>query len=178
MCSYLHRATNGGYHFRMAIPADSRTFMAGKREIKHSLKLKDRAAAKARIPDMTQAANALLDQAKLDRDTTGKLAPSPAKPKPAAQIERDRRRWEAEQAQADYAADTNFAADMENKRLKPIMDALTEGIEIEGSPADLARAGRLLVLQEREKADSLVAALHARYGNGQNARVGKPKSSR
>ena len=75
MCSYLHRATNGGYHFRMAIPADLRPFMAGKREIKHSLKLKDRAAAKARIPDMTQAANALLDQAKLDRDTTGKLAP-------------------------------------------------------------------------------------------------------
>ena len=67
---------------------------------------------------------------------------------------------------------------MEIKRLEPIMDALTEGIEIDGSPADLARAGRLLVLHEREEADSLVVALHARYGNGQNARVGKPKSSR
>jgi integrase len=171
MCSYLHRALNGVYYFRMGIPADLRPFMAGKREIKQSLKHKDREAAKARIPDMTKAAHALLDQAKLDRDGIGKPAPSPAMPKSAAQIERERQRWEAEQAQADYAADANFAADMEIERLEPIIDALAEGIEIEGSPADIARAGRLLVLHEREKADSLVAALHARYGNGQNARA-------
>ena len=178
MCSYLHRAPNGVYYFRMGIPADLRPFMAGKREIKHSLGLKDREAAKARIPDMTKAAHALLDQAKRDRDTARKPAPSPAKPRPAAQIERDRQRWEAEQERIDLASDASFAADMEVERLEPIMDALADGIEIEGSPADLARAGRLLVLHERENADSLVAALHARYGNGQNARVGKPKSSR
>ena len=34
MCSYLHRAPNGVYYFRMGIPADLRPFMAGKREIK------------------------------------------------------------------------------------------------------------------------------------------------
>jgi len=75
MCSYLHRAPNGVYYFRMAIPVDLRLFMAGKREIKHSLGLKDREAAKAVIPDMTKAAYALLDQAKRDRDAAAKPAP-------------------------------------------------------------------------------------------------------
>ena len=176
MYSYLHRAPNGVYYFRMGIPADLRPFMAGKREIKHSLGLKDREAAKAVIPDMTKTAHALLDQAKRDRDTARKPAPSPAKPRPAAQIELDRQRWEAEQEQIDLASDASFAADMEIERLEPIMDALADGIEIEGSPADLARAGRLLVLHERENADSLVAALHARYGNGQNARASESQN--
>lgn len=75
MCSYLHRAPNGVYYFRMGIPADLRPFMAGKREMKHSLGLKDREAAKAVIPDMTKAAYALLDQAKRDRDAAAKPAP-------------------------------------------------------------------------------------------------------
>lgn len=44
MCSYLHKAPNGVYYFRMGIPADLRPFMAGKREIKRSLGLKDREA--------------------------------------------------------------------------------------------------------------------------------------
>jgi integrase len=171
MCSYLHRAPNGVYYFRMGIPADLRPFMAGKREIKHSLKLKDREAAKAVIPDMTKAAHVLLDQAKRDKDATEKPIPSPARSKSHAQIERERQRWESEQEQIDLASDASFAADMEIEHLAPVMDALADGIEMEGSPADIARAGRLLVLHEREKADSLVAALHARYGNGQNARA-------
>jgi integrase len=173
MCSYLHRAPNGVYYFRMGIPADLRPFMSGKREIKHSLGLKDREAAKAVIPDMTKAAHGLLDQAKHDRDMAGIPAPSPAKPKPAAQIERERQRWEHEQAQADYAANANFAADMEIERLEPIMDALAEGIETDASPADVARAGRLLIVHERDKAgverEALINSLHARYG--QNARA-------
>jgi integrase len=176
MCSYLHRAPNGVYYFRMGIPADLRPFMAGKREIKRSLGLKDRDAAKAVIPDMTKAAHALLKQAERDRDTAGKPVPKPMPPKSAAQIDRDRQRWEAEQEQADYSADTNFAADMEIERLAPVMDALAGGIETDNSPAEIARAGRLLVLHEREKADSLVAALHARYGNGQNARASEDKN--
>lgn len=176
MCSYLHRAPNGVYYFRMGIPADLRPFMAGKREIKRSLGLKDRDAAKAVIPDMTKAAHALLKQAERDRDTAAKPAPKPMPAKSAAQIERDRQRWEAEQEQAEHSADESFAADMEHEALGPIMDALSEGKEADASPAEIARAGRLLVLHEREKADSLVAALHARYGNGQNARASESQN--
>jgi len=168
MCSYLHRAPNGVYYFRMGIPADLRPFMGGKREIQHSLGLKDREAAKAVIPDMTKAAHALLDNAKRRRAIAAKPAPAP---KSAAQIARDRKRWEFEQEQAELASDASFAADMEIERLEPIMDALAEGIETEGSPADIARAGRLLVLHEREKAENLVASLHSRYANRQDARA-------
>ncbi len=74
MCSYLHRAPNGVYYFRMGIPADLRPFMGGKREIQHSLGLKDREAAKAVIPDMTKAAHALLDNAKRRRAIAAKPA--------------------------------------------------------------------------------------------------------
>ena len=174
MCSYLHRASNGVYYFRMGIPADLRPFMAGKREIKRSLGLKDRDAAKAVIPDMTKTAYDLLKQAERDRDTAAKPAPKPVAPKSAAQIERDRQRWDAEQEQADYAADATFAADMEHEALGPIMDALSEGREADASPAEVARAGRLLVLHEREKAgaerEALINSLHARYGQ-------KPRAS-
>jgi len=150
--------------------------MAGKREIKRSLGLKDRDDAKAVIPDMTKAARALLKQAERDRDTAAKPAPKPMPAKSAAQIERDQQRWEAEQERVEHSAYANFAADMEIERLEPIIDALAGGIEVEGSPADIARAGRFLVLHEREKADSLVAALHARYGNGQNARASESQN--
>jgi integrase len=179
MCSYLHRAPNGVYYFRMGIPADLRPYMAGKREIKRSLGLKDRDAAKAEIPDMTKAAHALLKQAERDKavDKSGdKSAPKPMPIKSAAQIERERQRWEAEQEQAEYSADETFAAHIEIERLAPVMDALAGGIETDNSPAEIARAGRLLVLHEREKADSLVAALHAKYGNGQNARASESQN--
>ena len=53
---------NGVYQFRMGIPANLRPSMAGKREIKRSLRLKDREVAKALIPDMTKAAHKLLKQ--------------------------------------------------------------------------------------------------------------------
>ncbi len=168
MCSYLHRAPNGVYYFRMGIPADLRPFMAGKREIKRSLGLKDRDAAKAMIPDMTKTAHALLRQAERDRDAAAKPALKPMPAKSAAQIDRDRQRWEHEQEQADYAADATFAADMEHEALGPIMDALSEGREADASPAEVARAGRLLVLHERERAgaerEALINSLHARYG--------------
>lgn len=155
MCSYLHRAPNGVYYFRMGIPADLRPYMAGKREIKRSLGLKGRDAAKAVIPDYTKAAHALLKQAERDKaaDRSGSISvdkPTPAKS--AAQIERDRQMWEAEQQQAEYSADANFAADMEHEALGPVMDALSEGVEADASPAEIARAGRLLVLHERERA--------------------------
>jgi integrase len=174
MCSYLHRAPNGVYYFRMGIPADLRPFMANKREIKTSLRLKDRDAAKAVIPDMTKAAYALLKQASADRDAAAKPAAQPVAPKTIAQLDRERARWEHEQLQVELVEDANFAADMEIERLEPIMDALADGLESNASPADIARAGRLLVLHEREKADRLVGALHARYG--QNARASESEN--
>ena len=162
MCSYLHKAPNGVYYFRMGIPADLRPFMAGKREIKRSLGLKDREAAKALIPDMTKAAHALLKQAERDKAAA---VPAPiAAPKPASQIERERKGWEADQLQAELVADDLFAADIEIERLEPVMDALAAGIETDASPADVARAGKLLVGHERENAGALIASMQARYG--------------
>ncbi len=162
MCSYLHRAPNGVYYFRMGIPADLRPFMAGKREIKRSLGLKDREAAKALIPDMTKAAHALLKQAEGDKAAA---VPAPiAAPKPASQIERERKQWEADQLQAELVADDLFASDSEIEQLEPVMDALAAGIETDASPADVAIAGKLLVGHERENAGALIASMQARYG--------------
>jgi integrase len=181
----------------MGIPADLRPFMSGKREIKHSLGLKDREAAKAEIPDMTKAAHALLDKAKRDKADAAKPAPKPVAPRSAAQIERDRQRWEGEQEQIDLASDASFAADMEHEALGPVMDAMAAGIEVDASPADLVRAGQLAILDEREKAgaereallfsmlpkkvkdaraklsDVLVAGIHSRYGPNAHASKGQ-----
>lgn len=169
MCSYLHRAPNGVYYFRMGIPADLRPFMAGKREIKRSLGLKDREAAKAVIPDMTKAAHALLRQAERDRDTAAKPAAKRLPPKSAAALQRERSRWEAEQEQSDILADALFASDMEIERLSPIMDAVAAGIEPDAPVSDIVRAGKLAVEHERETAGALVASLHARYGQSARA---------
>lgn len=171
MCSYLHRAPNGVYYFRMGIPADLRPFMAGKREIKRSLGLKDRDAAKAVIPDMTKAAHALLRQAERDRDAAAKPVAKPSPPKSAAALDRERSRWEAEQEQADNLADALFASDMEIERLSPIMDAVAAGIEPEAPVSDIVRAGKLAVEHEREAAGALVASLHARYRKDARASV-------
>lgn len=76
MCSYLHKAPNGVYYFRMGMLADLRPFMGGKREIKMSLGLKDRDAAKLIIPDHTKAAHKLLDQARRDKATAERLLPN------------------------------------------------------------------------------------------------------
>ncbi|WP_349676222.1 site-specific integrase [Sphingomonas sp. UBA978] len=173
MCSYLHRAPNGVYYFRMGIPANLRPFMAGKREIKRSLGLKDRDAAKAVIPDMTKAAHALLRQAERDRDTAAKSVAKPLPPKSAAALERERSRWEAEQQHSDNLADALFASDMEIERLSPIMDAVAAGIEPDAPVSDIVRAGKLAVEHERETAGALVASLHARYGQSAHASEGQ-----
>lgn len=167
MCSYLHRAPNGVYYFRMGIPADLRAFMAGKREIKRSLGLKDREAAKALIPDMTKAAHALLKQAERDK-AAAKPVPAAAR-KSASQIEREWKRWEHDQLQAELVADDLYASDSEIERLEPVMDALAAGIEPDASPANIAKAGKLLVANERENAGALVASIQARYGKDARA---------
>lgn len=177
MCSYLHRAPNGVYYFRMGIPADLRPFMGGKREIKRSLGLKDREAAKALIPDMTKAAHALLKQAGRDRDTAAKPVTKPLPPKSAAELNRERSRWEAEQEQAELVADANFAADMEIERLEPVMDAIAAGIEPDAPLSDIVRAGKLAIQHERETAgaerEALISSLHNRYGQTGRASGGQ-----
>ncbi|KQN90537.1 hypothetical protein ASE95_13795 [Sphingomonas sp. Leaf231] len=155
----------------MGIPADLRPFMAGKREIKRSLGLKDREAAKALIPDMTKTAHALLKQAERDKSAA---KPAPAiRRKSAGQIERERRQWEYDQLQAELVADASFAADMEAEKLAPIMDALAAGSEPDAAPAEIARAARLQILAERENAEldrnALLASVVERYGK--NARA-------
>ncbi len=149
--------------------------MAGKREIKHSLGLKDPETAKAVKPDMTKAAYALLDQAKRDKATAEKPVPIPLALRSAAQIERDRQQWEHEQEQIDLASDASFAADMEIERLEPVMQAIADGIETDAAAADIARAARLQLIHERDKAaidrDALLSSLHARYGQNVRASV-------
>ena len=58
MCTYLHKVPNGVYYFRLSIPVELRPRFDGRREIKHSLRTKDRETAKKLIPDQTKAATA------------------------------------------------------------------------------------------------------------------------
>jgi hypothetical protein len=141
-----------------------------------SLRSKDRTEAKLRIPSHTVETDKLLADA--TRSLAGKPARKPKAPRSPAQIERERTRWEHEQEQADHVADELFATDMEAEALSPIMDALSAGKEPEGSLADIARAGRLLVEHERETAgadrEALINSLHARFG--QNARASESRN--
>lgn len=117
MCSYLHKAPNGVYYFRMVIPVGLRSFMGSKREIKMSLGLKDREAAKLLIPDHTKAAQALLEQAKRRKAVADAAALTPKRVKSPARIERERAQWEFDQEQTAMASDAAFAADMEIEEL-------------------------------------------------------------
>lgn len=173
MCTYLAKR-GATYYFRRAIPVELRPAFGGRAEFMVSLRSKDRAEAKLRIPAHTVETDKLLADA--TRSLAGKPAPKPKAPLSPAQIERGRTRWEAEQAQADHVADELFATDMKAEALSPIMDALSEGREPEGSLADIARAGRLLVEHEREKAGADIAALRSRYGQSARALVGQPQA--
>jgi integrase len=171
MCTYLAKR-GATYYFRRAIPVELRPAFGGRAEFMVSLRTKDRAEAKLRIPAHTVETDKMLAKAV--------RVPAAANHSPlsAAQQVQSRKQWEYEQAQADYVADELFAADMEHEALGPIMDALSDGKEPEGSLADIARAGRLLVLHEREIAgaerNAAINALHARYG--QNARASESEN--
>lgn len=175
MCTYLAKR-GSTYYFRQAIPVELRPAFGGRAEFMLSLRSKDRAEAKLRIPVHTVKTDKLLADA--TRSLAGKPAPKPVAPKSPAQIERERRQWEYEQERTNHVADELLAMDMEAEALSPIMDALSEGKEPEGSLADIARAGRLLVLHERERAgaerEALINSLHAR--SGQNARASKDQN--
>lgn len=175
MCTYLAKR-GSTYYFRRAIPVELRPAFGGRAEFMLSLRSKDRAEAKLRIPAHTVETDKLLADA--TQSLAGKPAPKPKAPPSPAQTERERTRWEAEQEQADHVADELFATDMEAEALSPIMDALSAGKEPEGSLADIARAGRLLVEHERETAganrEALINSLHARFG--QNARASESQN--
>jgi len=84
MCSYLHRAPNGRYYFRMGIPANLRPFFDGKREIKQALNTADRETAKGLIPDFTSAARLSLNEARIALGVPASSRsgePAPAVPK-------------------------------------------------------------------------------------------------
>lgn len=121
MCIHLHKAPNGVYYFRLSIPAELRPRFDGRREIKHSLRTKDRDAVKKLIPDHIKAAMALLD------DARALTAPAPL-PKPQAQIDLERARWDWEREQeALVEADADNASN-ELEELGPVMDALEAGV--------------------------------------------------
>ena len=118
MCTYLHKAPNGVYYFRMGIPVELRPRFDGKREIKFSLGTKDRDTAKRLIPDQTKAAQRQIEQA---RASTGP-APKPVPARSAARLVRDRQRWEFDQEQEAFASEAYMDADLEIAELEPVMD--------------------------------------------------------
>lgn len=148
MCTYLHKAPNGVYYFRMGIPAELRPRFDGKREIKFSLGTKDRDTAKRLIPDHTKAAQRQIEQA---RASTGP-APKPAPARSQAQLARDRQRWEFDQEQEALASEAYIDADLEIAELEPVMDALSAGQVPDAAPQDVARAAQLALAHEREMA--------------------------
>jgi integrase len=64
MCTYLVRR-GATYYFRRVIPADLRPAFKGKREFMVSLRVTNREAAKALVPDRTNETNRLLDAARV-----------------------------------------------------------------------------------------------------------------
>lgn len=153
MCSYLHKAPNGVYYFRMTVPADLRPFMGGRLEIKKSLGIKDRDTAKLVIPDHTKAAHALLDRARRDRDAANAPPVKPLPSKSRAQLEREYAQWEAEQEQFELQTQAADDLDSEIEALEPIMDALAAGKEVDAPAAEIARAAYLMLVHERDMAN-------------------------
>jgi integrase len=145
MCTYLHKAPNGVYYFRLSIPVELRPRFDGRREIKHTLRTKDRDTAKKLIPDHTKAAMALLD------DARALTAPAPL-PKSQAQTDLERARWDWEREQeALIAADADDASN-ELDELGPVMDALAAGALPFARPAQVARAAQLAISHEKQMA--------------------------
>lgn len=170
MCSHLHRAPHGTYYFRISVPAELRPFLGGKREIKKSLRLKDREAAKLLIPDHTKAAHSLFAQAQRDRDAANAPAPKSSSRKSRDQRDREQANWEGQQEQFELQAQAADDLDSELEALEPIMDALASGREVNAPAAEIARAARLTLLHEREMANieriELVSRLVPRHSIG------------
>lgn len=167
MCNYRHKAPNGVYYFRRAIPEHLRPFFDGKREIKFTLRTKDRETAKRLIPDHTKASQADLDRAQAAFDVAAQL------PKAAvsqARLDRERARWEWDQEQAELASEAAQNADDEAEELAPIMDALEAGQVPDASPQHVARAAQLAIANVRQ----IYGAELEREANKRNAAVASP----
>ncbi|WP_431470906.1 DUF6538 domain-containing protein [Sphingosinithalassobacter sp. LHW66-3] len=111
MCTYLTKR-GATYYFRRVIPAELRPALAGKSEFMLSLRTKDRAEAKRRIPQHTSATDVLLEQARarsrvgstdrestVDEDSGPRVVLSPAQEEQARfeeqLAEEAKERWEA-----------------------------------------------------------------------------------
>ena len=171
MCSYLHRAPNGRYYFRMAIPAPLRSAFGGKREIKQALGTADRDTAKRLIPDHTKAAQSAL------REAESAIAGQPATPaapvsvKSQAALERERARWEFEQEQAELADAEQSDRDSEIEALEPIMDAIEAGSVPDAPTADIVRAGQLLAIHQRQMGDIRVQEAESKRDRASENRI-------
>ncbi|WP_394659827.1 DUF6538 domain-containing protein [uncultured Novosphingobium sp.] len=166
MCSYLHRAGNGRYYFRMAIPAKLRPAFGGKREIKQALGTADRDTAKRLIPDQTKAAQIALAAAERAIAEATATQATPAFQRSPAALARERAQWEFEQEQEALLSAALDAQEDERETLEPVMQALEQGREPVASPAEIARAGRLAILHARE-----MGAYEAKRGRASESHV-------
>jgi integrase len=146
MCTYLHKAPNGIYYFRMGIPAGLRPAFNGLREIKHSLHTKDREAAKHLIPDHTKDAQREI------RKAVAAIAAAKAPKKAKAQLDWERDRYDFDMEQIELAQADIDLSEAEIEELGPVMDALDRGEEPDTSPVAIARAGKLLFAHQKQMA--------------------------
>lgn len=170
MCTYLHKGPGGVYYFRMGIPAELRPRFDGRREIKHSLRTKDRDEAKRLIPDHTKAAQRLLEQARQgvggDQATQPTSRPSPAR---AARLralqDRDREQLEL----SEIEADTIWRHEEEREEREPLADHLAmrlaspdaELTPVEAAAKDLLADQRFELELEIEQAANARMARYA-----------------
>lgn len=122
MCTYLHRAPNGRYYFRMSIPVKLRPFFGGKREIKEALHTSDQATAKPLIPSRTIAALKSLDEAR----AAAISPPLPASPVTQAQQKWEQARWEHEQDQAKWESEELERREHEAEVAEPLVQQLAQ----------------------------------------------------
>lgn len=141
------------YYFRRTVPKALRAII-GEDQWMQSLDVKDLHEAKRlrtikllETDRQIEAAEAALAAA----------SQPPVPPKSQAQLDRERARWEWEREQEELQALYDEQAEMEIEELTPIMDAIEAGTVPDASPADLARAGQLLALHERQMAPFRVA---------------------
>ena len=122
------------YYFRRVVPDDLRPILA-KAEIMKSLRTKDREEAKRLIPAEIIQSDALFAEAR-----KAPAVPS-VQPKPSAsQIERERKRWEHEQAEAAWQDEQAAKDDAEVEELAEYEQALA------GDPI-----GARLLAEQREQ---------------------------
>ena len=130
------------YYFRRVVPDDVQPAI-GMREIMKSLRTKDRAEAIRFLPREMIASEALFAEA---RKAVALKAPVP----PATSMSREA--WEDQQWQDEQASAALFERDMEIERLEPVMVAIKAGTVPDASPDDIAMAGKLLALHEKDEA--------------------------